>query len=976
MATFSKFAGLHTSHNYVGSVPDGAMSLANNCVITSQDTVEPRRGQYPLSYSFSGASNALFVYGTTLIAQYGTSLTRDTGVAFDDYTGTFTPVDDALCRMRGIEAAQNLYVNTATGVRVLDAADSEFTAAGVPQCLDLFDLGGTLSASGFLTDDSAVAYRAVIGQRDSNGRWHYGAPSQRIVVVNTPVVIAVGDISRNAGTTVTVSLGIGNQSTKYLSVGDTVDLTTNEADFVTGTKTVTAIAVDTFTYTEVGADVSSTIEHSFTFGARSQLIAVGIPDGVTSSDVIQLFRTDLAPSATVDPGDEVYQVAEINPPAPFNINAGGIVKNGYGVTVTYAGAASLYVGQVLDVQPGEGTPNQILEGPKVVRTVGVGSFTYLDSTTAGGIYNSLATQTFTARTAVIDDSAPETFFGDPLYTNPNTGEGIEASAYEPPIGKDMTRFGERMWLLNTTHKHTFDLQILGVGSPDGIQAADTITFTVDGDDYAYTASAGYPTTVPGTKTFQLHDYDTSAVNIERTALELVRCINQSDTDVPFYAVYMSAADDFPGLIQIREKAVGGSPIYVTASREESWNPPLPTSGETVYSLNDANPAGVVWSDTYDIESFPLGNALTVGDRDDPIYRGIGLRDSLFVFKKRGGVHVIPNQYPFRPRELDPTVRLRAPDTVVALNNQIYALSDQGLVTVTESGVDVVGWPLDYDFRSLLNTAGAAVLRESFAVAYESERQLWLWLPASASDTYATQAYIYNHATRAFTRAPLSRTCGIVMPATDILWMGSAASNTLIRERKSFDETDYADGTASVTLSAISDTTLTLSSVVNVSAGDVLELDGTHVVVTEIDGTDVTVSAAPGWSPSDVLTVYQGYTAELATVPLTLSAPGTGKAIPSAVYSFRDLDARYAQATIATDEEPAVTEYTFASPNDGWGQSPWGSTPWGDLSSPNRYVAFGANGSTVTLGLKVRQAWATWKLIAITAQMDAQSDRGR
>jgi len=984
MTTFAKFSGLHTSHNYVGSVPAGAMSLANNVVISSLDTVEPRRGQYSLSYGFGSASdraNAVWNYGTSLLVQYGTRIAYDDGSAFFDYSGTFTPVDDALCRMRGIEAAQSFYVNTATGVKVLNRVDDSFSDAGVPQCLDIWEVGATTSSSGFLASDKAVAYRALVGQYDNrNGRWHYGSPSQRTVVTNTPIVIAVGLSMERAANVVTVTLSATDQSLKYLAVGNTVSLTTSEANFASGTKTITAINTDItanwFRYSEAGADATSTVEHSFTLSARSSKVAIGIPTGLSSSsDVVQLFRSKVAATASTDPGEELYQVAEVAVPAVAVAGTGVISSSAVTgkIVVTHVGHG-YSVGQSIYNSV---TENSFTEGTYIITETTANTYTFQPGGTVNTFVNAVD-HTFTPRTVVVEDNTPDVLLGDPLYTNPNTGRGAEASRYEPPVSKDMCKGGGRLWWLNTTWKHRFSLELLGVGSPSGIQNNDTISFTVNGTAYTYTASTALNSTVPSARVFAVHTYSSPSVNIERTALELVRCINQGLPSLPFYAVYTSVpSDPRPGRIDIIEKGLGGYAIQPWASRQASWNPLLPSSASSsTTSDNSSNSAGVCWSETDDVESWLLGNQLTVGDDNDPIYRGVWLRDTLFAFKKQGGVHIIPNQLPFRPRELDPTCHVLAPDSVVTLNNQIFALTDQGLVTVTEGGVDIIGWPLDYDFRSLINTARSAITRIPFAVAYESERQLWLWLPSSNSDTYATQVYIYNHATRAFTRVSVERRCGTVMPGTDILWMGSATSNTLVRERKSFNETDNADETFTVTLNAVSGTTLTLSSTANIEAGDLLSDTAGHgAYVESVVGSTVVTSSVQTWVVPSTLTVTRGFLCELAFVPQALGAPGTGKAVPAAVYTFRQAPFHYGKATISTDEEPATSEYTLTV-SSGYGEVAYGTSRYGDRQdNVNRYVTLGANGSLVTLGFKIRQARAKWQLLAVTAQTDPQSERG-
>jgi hypothetical protein len=970
MPVFAKFSGLHTSHNYVGSVPEGALAVADNCLINELDTVEPRRGQYSLGYTAAGAINEIFAFGDERLVQYGTSVARDTGTAFAAYSGTFTPVDDALCRMRGVESAQNLYVNTATGVRALSSAAGEFVSAGVPPCLDLFEVGG--SSSGFLADDRAVAYRAVIGQQDAHGVWRYGAPSQRVIVRNEPIE----DVGlERVGSTVTAQLEAGTEAwLRKISVGAVVVLVTSEADFPSGNKTVTAIGSDSFEYTEAGAETGNAIPHTFRIDARTVSVDITLPDDLAPPDIVQVYRSETSPIASVDPGDEVYQVAEVAVPAALTIPAGDIAAtSGSAFRVVSYVAHPFYKHQTIKLSGSGGA--DFPAGTFIVTATTADTFTYRSSAAAASTGASGAEVAISARSLRIEDSTPESLLGDPLYTNPNTGDGLEASRYEPLVAVDMCEFGGRLWQFNLADRQRVRLQMIGAPA-----AASWLKISAGGTDYTYTASSGSDVDIgiPSQRVFTTPwpGIGTPAQRIELSALSLVRAINRDVA--PFYAVYLSAENDVPGKILIAERGFGGSAFAVTTSAPAYWSPALPSSGTTVTSENARTPAGVAWSEDGDPEAFPLGNRMRIGAKNDPILRAIGMREALFVFKRRGGLFVVPDQEPYYYRELDPTCRLLAPDTAVALNNRIFALTRQGLVSITEAGVDVIGWPLDYDVRALLNTAQATITRIPFSVAYESERQLWLWLPADGSSTCATQAYVYNYATQAFGRVPKNRRCGLVMPGTDILWLGSGDANTLARERKSFDYTDYADeSSATVALTSVSGTALTVTSSAGVEVGDVLVSGDDEALVTAVpDAFTITIQQPGGFSAPATLTVYKGYPVEVRQVPHALGEPGAGKQISRAVLSFRDAQFELGKVTVSTDDVPEQAEYQFDQPS--YGDGGYGVVEYGSPADPiNKYASLGTYGSFLRLGFKIREARAKWKLLAMSADVALQGEnRGR
>jgi hypothetical protein len=171
--------GLYTSPNEHGQIPPGALSRADDVVLTRDGVAEKRRGQPAV---IASPATALIPYRERLLAQSGSglSITDEAGTALTPFVGTFDPVTGR--RMRGAEANGNLYVATASGVKRLDAVDGTFHDAGVPSGLDVD--AATTGAAGFLPNDSAVGYRVVWGERDANGNLLLGPPSGRGVVSN------------------------------------------------------------------------------------------------------------------------------------------------------------------------------------------------------------------------------------------------------------------------------------------------------------------------------------------------------------------------------------------------------------------------------------------------------------------------------------------------------------------------------------------------------------------------------------------------------------------------------------------------------------------------------------------------------------------------------------------------------------------------------------------------------------------------
>jgi len=179
-----KSKGIYSFPNPLGTVPEGALSSAQNTVIDRDDTLETRRGlmQYgaPLAYPFW----AMYNFNTTLMGWDLTNFWYDS-----DGAGTWLPLSGnyaaptGVTRIKGAEASDNLYFATSTGIIGLTAPNSTLYQAGVPYPLDSTVTLNTVVGAWFATGET-VGYRLVLGYTDANNNLHISAPSQRLVVSN------------------------------------------------------------------------------------------------------------------------------------------------------------------------------------------------------------------------------------------------------------------------------------------------------------------------------------------------------------------------------------------------------------------------------------------------------------------------------------------------------------------------------------------------------------------------------------------------------------------------------------------------------------------------------------------------------------------------------------------------------------------------------------------------------------------------
>lgn len=242
----------------------------------------------------------------------------------------------------------------------------------------------------------------------------------------------------------------------------------------------------------------------------------------------------------------------------------------------------------------------------------------------------------------------------------------------------------------------------------------------------------------------------------------------------------------------------------------------------VVSDNEVAPNRLYYSKFQQPEAVPLLNYIDIGPKDKGIQRILALRDNLIVMKEDGIYLVTGTTSPFNFRLVDSSVQVLAPDTAVILNNQIYALTTQGIATISDSAPYIISTDIEDRILDVTNVRYDYQLT-SFGVAYESDRSYLIALPSTNTDTVATQMYRYNYFTQAWTRWTIGGTCGIVNKGDDKLYIGDGQNNFLRQERKDDDRSDYADldYNLSIPSDSVGDLQITLSNASAVKVGDVI-----------------------------------------------------------------------------------------------------------------------------------------------------------
>ena len=423
------------------------------------------------------------------------------------------------------------------------------------------------------------------------------------------------------------------------------------------------------------------------------------------------------------------------------------------------------------------------------------------------------------------DITPEDFRvgGAPLYTNPVSGDGILQSNDRPPLAQDLAVYKGSTFYGNTKTIHKKQVAII---STSLLNDGDTIIIgDANTPDVTYTFKAAGENIA--SKEVYLASGGSVGQNIDDTARSLQRVINRNSGAVE--AFYLSGPDDVPGqiLLEAREREDIAFHVKVDAGTDGgAFNPKLPTDNAST-STNEVKPNRLYYSKEGQPEAVPILNYFDIGERDEGIQRILALRDSLFILKGDGIYRLSGNDTSnFNISLSDSSSTIIAPDSAAKLNNQIFMISTQGVVSIPESGAPVI---ISRDIEDLVLEPTSVQYPNfstaTFGIGYESDRAYTIFMPTTQTDTVATQAFRYNVFTQAWTKFmdDKEKTCGIISKADDKMYLGIGDTNYIEKERKNFDRTDNADRDSVNAISAngIIDSTVKLSTLDGVNIADTI-----------------------------------------------------------------------------------------------------------------------------------------------------------
>jgi hypothetical protein len=581
------------------------------------------------------------------------------------------------------------------------------------------------------------------------------------------------------------------------------------------------------------------------------------------------------------------------------------------------------------------------------------------------------------------DSVTDDLRGATLYTSPSQ-EGILQANDRPPVCKDLAFFKEHVLYANTQTKQRLFVNLVGTASLSGK------TITLGGVTYNFGAteiiSGG------GSPQVLVSATGVAAVDIDLTARSLIRVINRYASNTTVYAYYLTGPSDLPGQIVVEEKGIGASAFTLQASDTAISSmffpgPPVsPATNTKSTSSNSVQKNAVFISKKQQGEHVPATNYVLIGAANKEILRVIALRDSAIVIKEEGIWRITGETITsFSVVSVDDTVLCKAPDSVKKLSNQVYMLSNQGVVAVSENGAQVISREIAPNLTPLLLNANLDDYTS--AMGYESEGAYFLSTVSNSSDTEANQTLIYNIYTKTWVRHTYAFSCAIVEPGVDKMFFAKPSAETIYIERKTFTDADYADPESSITILSIDgDTVVFTAASVTPSEGWTIGQGTTELAIEElttvVGGFQAVLEAdAPGDWTTGAATLYPSVGFDIEWHAFTDGQPDLLKEAYMvgvlADDTLSDNSATQVTFTFRTNFDPEVEEVDRAQDRASWG-SEWGSSPWGGGADPCGYPTYVPMNkhyyNRMTCGVKHKYARQKLVVAGIAIQGNISSDR--
>jgi len=343
---------------------------------------------------------------------------------------------------------------------------------------------------------------------------------------------------------------------------------------------------------------------------------------------------------------------------------------------------------------------------------------------------------------VLDNVSPGAV-GPALYTSPSQ-EGIVQANFPPPLAKDIETFRSYGFYANATIQAYLPVTLFSVGTEAiDLNIGDMVLIRADGF-----SSPAAVVTASATEDFANNKFKvvtgagTAYENIRQTVESLSQCINRY-ADARHGCVLVKNEDTFsPGSMYIRslyfdtsvvfEVRRGTDPVYINNPiAMGAWSPSTRvTSGPT------QQPNVIYYSKPGQGGAVPLLNSVRVGSDNSAILRIKATREVLFVFKTEGVFAMRGYAPPWQVDPFDLSNTLMLPDALCQLDNNIFCITDHGLMKVSDSGIELISLPIQNKIEEHFSSQSGQLSFSSeraYMFGDPSDHKLHLMIPRPPSD---------------------------------------------------------------------------------------------------------------------------------------------------------------------------------------------------------------------------------------------------
>lgn len=563
----------------------------------------------------------------------------------------------------------------------------------------------------------------------------------------------------------------------------------------------------------------------------------------------------------------------------------------------------------------------------------------------------------TAGFFTIKDAVPQSQLGAFLYTNSGQ-EGIAQANNIPPLSNDMCFFFGYMIYGAATTQEKFLLSLLSAEPPDGIQVGDTFTITNGASSFTLTGAVAENITLGEFEVFTGGDPGSDILLTKQSLIHVLNRFNQSLV-YAFDATDSTSATSLPGDFFLQEQSIGGGVFKISSSRSTCWNPKLTTTPSDNQSLAGGGLGMGYCSKFQQPEAVPTSNTINVGNPNFEWLRCLPLRNSVIVLKADGLFQLTGTTFPFTVTTLDTGTILTAPESCAVMNNQVFAYTNQGVVSIAETGPGIISRPIENVLQPISSYLYPNFPQVTFGTAYETDRK-YLMSTISNTDgfTRATIQYVYDTITESWTNYiyPVAVWDILESPVDHRLYVASADSAYpfVFQEKKSFTRIDFADIEIPVTITGFNGRTVDLTDTSKVVVGWSLaqlvpettatpsRLLNLSVITAVLNATQITVTDIINWSLS-----MATFTAIEQPIPVSVrycpiiggsqtgqpSNPGTVKFYKEAQFFFQNVEFDFVNVSFSSDLIANSAEIPLVPipASTGWGQFQWGQVPWSGIS---------------------------------------------